>query len=318
MASVTANGITLEYETWGDPGAPPVLLIMGLGMQLTSWPDAFRDGLVARGFRVIAFDNRDCGLSTRIRVRRTPNLMLQIARAWARLPVRAPYTLDDMAADTVALLDALHIARTHIVGVSMGGMIAQVVAARDPERIASLTSIMSSTGNRRVSKSKPDARRALLSRPDDPDNPESVIRHLIELFGVIGSPGYPADHGELRQRIERSVRRSYYPPGTAHQLLAIMASGDRRWLLPKITAPTLVIHGAADPLVPVAAGRDTAQHIKGAQLKVIDGMGHDLPLALQPVLVEAIAAHCMAATASSPAEPLHAAQASPDPAAIGA
>jgi len=299
MANVTANGITLEYETWGDPAAAPILLIMGLGMQLTSWPDAFREGLVAHGFRVLAFDNRDCGLSTRIRVRKTPNLLLQIARAWARMPVRSPYTLDDMAADTLGLLDALHVARAHVVGVSMGGMIAQVIAARYPERTASLTSIMSTTGNRRVSKSKPDARRALLSRPDDPDNPESVTRHLIELFGVIGSPGYPADHGELRARIERSVRRSYYPAGTAHQLLAILASGDRRWLLPSITAPTLVIHGADDPLVPVAAGRDTAHHIKGAHLKVIEGMGHDLPLALQPVLVEAIAAHCRMADASS-------------------
>jgi len=299
MASAAANGITLEYETWGDPAAPPILLIMGLGMQLTSWPDALREGLVAHGFRVIAFDNRDCGHSTRIRMRRAPNLMLQIARAWARLPVRAPYTLDDMAADTVGLLDALGVARAHIVGVSMGGMIAQVVAARHPERVASLTSIMSSTGNRRVSKSTPAARRALLARPDDPDDPESVTRRLIEFFGVIGSPGYPTDHGELRQRIERSVRRSYYPAGTAHQLLAIMASGDRRWLLPKIAAPTLVIHGAADPLVPVAAGRDTAHHIKGAQLKVIEGMGHDLPLALQPVLVEAIAAHCRQADGSA-------------------
>jgi pimeloyl-ACP methyl ester carboxylesterase len=306
MASVTTNGITLECEAWGDPGAPPVLLIMGLGMQLTSWPDAFRDGLVGRGFRVIAFDNRDCGLSARIRVRKAPNLMLQIARAWARLPVRSPYNLDDMAADTVGLLDALGIARAHVVGVSMGGMIAQVLAARHPERIASLTSIMSTTGNRRVSKSRPHARRALLSRPNDPDDPESVTRHLIQLFGVIGSPGYPTDRGELRQRIERSVRRAYYPAGTAHQLLAILASGDRRWLLPKITAPTLVIHGADDPLVPVAAGRDTAHHIKGAQLKVIDGMGHDLPLALQPVLVEAIAAHCKAAGGATPADaPAH-------------
>jgi len=295
MASVTANGIALEYEERGDPAAPPILLIMGLGMQLTSWPDAIPEGLAAQGFRVIAFDNRDCGLSTRIRVRKRPNLLLQIARAWARLPVRAPYTLDDMAADTVGLLDALHIARAHLVGVSMGGMIAQVVAAQYPERTASLTSIMSSTGNRRVSTATPKARRALLSHPEDPDNPGSVTRHLVNVFGVIGSPGYPADHGELRAQIERSVRRSYYPAGIAHQLLAIMASGDRRRLLAKITAPTLVIHGAADPLVPVAAGRDTARHIKGAQLRVIDGMGHDLPTALQPVLVAAIATHCASA-----------------------
>ncbi len=299
MASVEANGITLEYETWGEAAAPPILLIMGLGMQLTSWPDGFRDGLVAQGFRVIAFDNRDCGLSTRIRVHKKPNLLLQIARAWARLPVRAPYTLDDMAADTVGLLDALQITRAHIVGVSMGGMVAQLVAAHYTARTASLTSIMSSSGNRRVSRGTPKAQRALLSRPDDPDDPESVTRRLIELFGVIGSPGYPTDHNELRARIERSVRRSYYPAGTANQLLAIMASGDRRWLLPKITAPTLVIHGAADPLVPMAAGRDTAHHIKGAQLKVIEGMGHDLPRALHPVLVEAIATHCRVADGSS-------------------
>ncbi len=295
MASVTANGITLEYEAWGDPAAPPILLIMGLGMQLTSWPDGFRDGLVAQGFRVIAFDNRDCGLSTRIRVRRRPNLLLQIARVWLRLPVRAPYTLDDMAADAAGLLDALHVARAHLVGVSMGGMIAQVVAARYPERTASLTSIMSSTGNRRVLKSTPAARRALLSRPDDPDDPESVTRHLVGVFGVIGSPGFPADHGELRRLIERSVRRAYYPAGITHQLLAIFASGDRRRLLARITAPTLVIHGAADPLVPVAAGRDTAQNITGARLQVIEGMGHDLPPALLPALVAAIAAHCRAA-----------------------
>jgi len=292
VASVTANGITLEYEAWGDPAAPPILLIMGLGMQLTSWPDGFPEDLVAQGFRVIAFDNRDCGHSTRIRVRTRSNLLLQIARAWARLPVRAPYTLDDMAADTVGLLDALHVARAHLVGVSMGGMIAQVVAARYPERTASLTSIMSSTGNRRLSKSTPAARRALLTRPDDPDNPESVTRHLVGVFGVIGSPGYPADRGKLRERIERNVRRSHYPAGVTHQLLAIMASGDRRRMLAQITAPTLVIHGAADPLVPVAAGRDTAEHIRGARLQVIEGMGHDLPPALQPALVAAIAAHC--------------------------
>jgi pimeloyl-ACP methyl ester carboxylesterase len=299
MPRASTNGLSLEYEISGDPAAPPILLIMGLGMQLTSWPPALRDGLVARGFRVIAFDNRDAGLSTRIRTRRRPNLMLQIARAWARLPVRSPYTLEDMAEDTVGLLDALGIRRAHVVGASMGGMIAQVVAARHPERTASLTSIMSSSGNRRVSQAQPAARRALLSRPGDPGDPESVIRHLIGVWGVIGSPAYPADPAELRQRIEHSVRRAYHPAGVAQQLLAILASGDRRRLLARITAPTLVIHGAADPLVPVAAGRDTAQHIRGAELLVIDGMGHDFPAPLVPTMVEAIAAHCRAADAAA-------------------
>ncbi len=301
MPRASTNGLSLEYEISGDPAAPPILLIMGLGMQLTSWPPALRDGLVAQGFRVIAFDNRDAGLSTRIRVRRRPNLVLQIARAWARLPVRAPYTLEDMAEDSVGLLDALGIRRAHVVGASMGGMIAQVVAARHPERTASLTSIMSSSGNRRVSQAHPAARRALLSRPGDPGDPESVIRHLIGVWGVIGSPAYPADPAELRQRIEHSVRRAYHPAGVAQQLLAILASGDRRRMLAKITAPTLVIHGAADPLVPVAAGRDTAQHIRGAELRVIDGMGHDFPAPLVPTMVDAIAAHCRAADAAAAA-----------------
>ncbi len=292
MASVAANGITIEYESLGDPGAPPILLIMGLGMQLVAWPDAFCQGLVERGFRVIRFDNRDCGLSSKIRVHRQPNLVAALAAAWLRLPVRAPYTLDDMAADTVALLDALAIPRAHVVGLSMGGMIAQVVAARYPERVLSLTSIMSSSGRRKVSKPRPDAKRALLSKPADPGDPDSVVEHLVGVFGVIGSPGFPTERAVLRDQVARNVRRGYYPAGVARQLVAIIASGDRRRLLRKIGAPTLVIHGAADPLVPVEAGRDTARHIAGAKLEVIDGMGHDLPAGLQPILVEAIAAHC--------------------------
>jgi proline iminopeptidase len=174
----------------------------------------------------------------------------------------------------------------------MGGMIAQVLAARFPQRVLSLTSIMSSSGNRRVSRPSKPARKVLLSRPADPKNTESVIDHLVEMFGVIGSPGYPSTREELRQRVGHSVRRAYEPAGTARQLLAIIASGDRRKLLRTIITPTLVIHGASDPLVPLAAGRDTAQQIPGASLLVIDGMGHDLPEALFPRLVQAIADHC--------------------------
>jgi len=292
MPSVSVNGLAIEYESLGDPAAPAIVLVMGLGMQLIAWPDAFCQGLVARGFRVIRYDNRDCGLSGRAGSGRRPNLLRALAAAWLRLPVRAPYTLDDMAADCLGLQDALGIARAHVVGASMGGMIAQVVAARHPGRVLSLTSIMSSSGNRKVSRAKPEALRALLSRPANPQDPESVIAHLMGAFGVIGSPGYPANQAELRARIARSVHRAYYPAGTARQLLAIIASGDRRRLLARITAPTLVIHGADDPLVPVAAGRDTAHHIRGAQLLVIDGMAHDLPAGLLPTLVDAIAAHC--------------------------
>jgi proline iminopeptidase len=265
---------------------------MGLGMQLVAWPDTFCQGLIDRGFRVLRFDNRDSGLSTKIRVRRQPNLVVALAAAWLRLPVRSPYTLDAMAADAVGLLDALDIPRAHIVGLSMGGMIAQIVAARYPERVLTLTSIMSSSGSRKVSQPRPDAKRALLSKPSDPADPECVIDHLVRFFGVIGSPGFPTDRAALREQVARSVRRGHHPAGLTRQLVAIIASGDRRKLLPKITAPTLVIHGAQDPLVPVEAGRDTARHIAGAKLMVIEGMGHDLAPGLLPILVEAIAAHC--------------------------
>jgi pimeloyl-ACP methyl ester carboxylesterase len=292
MTAVAANGITIEYESLGDPAAPAILLIMGMGMQLIAWPDMFCRGLVERGFRVIRFDNRDCGLSSKIRVRRQPSLVAALATSWLRLPVRAPYTLDDMAADTVGLLDALGVARAHVVGLSMGGMIAQLVAARHPERVLSLTSVMSSSGRRRVSQPSPDAKRALLDNRADPRDLASVVEHLVGVFGVIGSPGFPTDRELLREQISRSVRRGYDPAGVTRQLVAIIASGDRRRLLRTIRAPTLVIHGAEDPLVPVEAGRDTARHIAGAKLMVIEGMGHDLPPGLQPILVEAIAAHC--------------------------
>lgn len=292
MASVEVNGLAIEYESLGKPTDPPIVLIMGLGMQLIAWPDAFCQGLVDRGFRVIRFDNRDSGLSGKIRLKKRPNLLLAFASTWLKLPVRAPYTLNDMAADTAGLLDALGIERAHIVGASMGGMIAQVIAARYPQRVLSLTSIMSSSGNRKVSKPNSKAMQALLSRPSDPKDPDKVIEHLIQLFGVIGSPGYPTDPSDLRQRIGKSVKRSHHPAGVQQQLLAIIASGDRRALLGKITAPTLVIHGADDPLVPLEAGRDTARHVKGAKLMVIAGMAHDLPAELLPKLVDAIAAHC--------------------------
>lgn len=287
-----AAPLHIEYESLGDPAHPAIVLIMGLGMQLMAWPDSFCQALVARGYRVIRFDNRDCGLSGRAPGKKRANLLLAMAASALGLPVRTPYTLEDMAGDTVGLMDRLGMDRAHIVGASMGGMIAQVLAAKFPQRVLSLTSIMSSSGNRRVSKPSKKARKVLLSRPSDPKNPDSVIEHLVEMFGVIGSPGYPSSREELRSRIGHSVRRAYEPAGTARQLLAIIASGDRRQLLHTITAPTLVLHGADDPLVPLAAGRDTAQNIPGATLQVIEGMGHDFPEALMPRLAQAIADHC--------------------------
>jgi proline iminopeptidase len=289
---MTAAPLHIEYESLGDPQHPAIVLIMGLGMQLMAWPDLFCQQLVARGYRVVRFDNRDCGLSGRAPGKKRANLLLAMAASALGLPVRTPYTLDDMAGDAIGLMDRLGIERAHIVGASMGGMIAQVLAAKFPQRVLSLTSIMSTSGNRKVSKPTKPARKVLLSRPTNPKDPESVIEYMVNMFGVIGSPGYPSSKEELRSRIGHSVRRAYEPAGTARQLLAIIASGDRRKLLHTIAVPTLVIHGADDPLVPIAAGRDTAQNIPGASLLVIEGMGHDFPEALMPRLAQAIADHC--------------------------
>ena len=247
MTAVAANGITIEYESLGDPAAPPILLIMGLGMQLIAWPDAFCQGLVERGFRVIRFDNRDCGLSSKIHVRRQPNLVPRSPPPGCACRCARRTRWTTMAADTVGLLDALGIARAHVVGLSMGGMIAQVVAARIPERVLSLTSIMSSSGNRKVSQPRPDAKRALLSKPRDPDDPESVVEHLVGVFGVIGSPGVP--HRPRRAaRTARPQRAPRLPPGRRdaaagrdHRLgrparTAARRSPRRRW---SSTAPTI-------------------------------------------------------------------------------
>jgi proline iminopeptidase len=282
----------IEYESLGDPSHPAIVLIMGLGMQLLAWPDNFCNALVARGFRVIRFDNRDVGLSGRVPGKKRANILLAMAAAALHLPVRSAYTLADMAEDTLRLMDQLGIDRAHIVGASMGGMIAQVLAARHPQRVLSLTSIMSTSGNRKLSKPSKAAGKALLTRPSDPNDKDLVIEHLVHTFGVIGSPGYPSTREELRQRIGRSVRRAYDPAGVARQLVAVIASGDRRKQLKEIKAPTLVIHGADDPLVPLAAGRDTAAHIPGARLEVIPGMGHDFPEALLPRLAALVADHC--------------------------
>jgi pimeloyl-ACP methyl ester carboxylesterase len=293
MANVAANGLTLDVEEFGDPAAPPVLLIMGLAMPAAAWPDEFIDRLLQHGLRVIRFDNRDAGGSARVRGGRRQNVQVAVARALMRLPVHSTYTLEDMADDAAGVLDALGIERAHVVGASMGGMIAQVLAARRPARVASLTSIMSSSGNPspRVALGSSRALRVLLRRPGRLDNVESITEHLMHVFGVIGSPGFRPEPHAMRVHIAKVASRGYDPAGAERQLLAILASGDRRPLLERITAPTLVIHGADDPLVPVAAGIDTAKHIHGAQLKIIPGMGHDFAPSLQPMIADSIAAH---------------------------
>ena len=298
MAQVKANGISIEYESFGPESADPVLLIMGLGAQLTLWPVELCEALVSRGFRVIRYDNRDVGLSTRFVDAPVPQLPAVLAAVMSGQDPKVPYRLDDMAADAAGLLDALGLERAHIVGASMGGMIAQLFAAAYPARTLSLTSIMSTTGNSSVPPASPEAIGVLMSRPQGGDV-DAVVEFGVKAARVIGSPAYPADEAVLRARVRRDVERSNYPAGFARQMAAIYASGDRRAKLASITAPTVVIHGAADPLVPVEGGRDTAASIKGAELIEIEGMGHDLPLALVDRIADAIAAVAKRATAAA-------------------
>ncbi len=284
------NGISITFEDKGPRDAPVILLVMGLGGQLTLWPDEFVDALNARGFRTIRYDNRDVGLSTRFDAAGVPNLKWMFVKSLLRLPVRSAYTLADMAADGVALLDHLGIARAHIVGVSMGGMISQHIAARYPDRVLSLTSVMSTTGNPRLPRAQKEAMQVLTSRPMSGD-PEDLIAYSVRAAKVIGSPGYPPDEERLQRRVRSDFERGWYPQGVARQMAAIVADGDRRPMLKSISAPTLVIHGEGDPLVPLAGGRDTADNIPGARLLTIPGMGHDLPLGLVDALADAIASH---------------------------
>jgi len=288
---VQSNGISLEVEERGPAGGEPLLLIMGLGMQLTSWPATFVRLLADAGYRVILFDNRDIGLSEKFEHWGKPDLLSATLLHAMRLKIPAPYHLEDMAADAVGVLDALGVRRCHVVGASMGGMIAQIVAVRYPERLKTLTLMMTTSGSRRLPGPTLKARSALLSAPRNPRDIESVIDHSVGILKVIGSPGYPTETADLRARLGHGIRRSYHPRGMGRQLLAVVAGGDRTPLLSKIRTPTLVIHGRQDPLVPVACGVDLARHIRGAQLELIDGLGHDLPEALLPRLTDSITRH---------------------------
>ena len=290
MTSVRANDVTIEYETFGPAGAPAILLVMGLGMQLIAWPDSLCEGLARRGFRVVRFDNRDVGLSSRMP---SPGRLVttgMMARAALRLPVRPPYTLNDMARDTVGLMDALGIGFAHVVGVSMGGMIAQIVAAEHPERVKSLTSIMSSPA---PVMPRTKVLRALLKPP--PRDKEQAIRRMSAFFRLVGGSGYPPTDAELRAKVDRSVNCSFRPDSFARHLVAIQTGPSRLAMLRRVRAPTLVLHGSDDPLVPVVGGKMTAAAIPGARLRIVPGMGHFLPEALVPLLVEEIAEHCLKA-----------------------
>ena len=288
MAEVKANGISITYDTFGSDKAAPLLLIMGLGAQMTRWPVVFCEALAARGFRVIRFDNRDAGLSTHFVEAGVPDMGAVITAMQKGEKPNVPYTLGDMAADATGLLDALGIVRAHIVGASMGGMIAQLVAADHPEHTLSLASIMSTTGNPALPRATPEAMAVLTNRPPHPSDEEAYLKHTVASARVTGSPAYPAEEAVLRANTLADLKRCYEPTGFARQMAAVTATGDRRAKLKTITAPTVVIHGAADPLVPVQGGHDTAENIPGAELVVIPGMGHDLPLALYDTLIEAI------------------------------
>lgn len=285
---VRANGLRLEVEVQGPPQGEPLLLIMGLGMPLLGWPDELVADLAARGFRVVRFDNRDTGLSQGFEQHGVPSLLRASLRYALRLGVRSPYTLADMAADAAGVLDALGLASAHVAGASMGGMIAQHLAAGWPERVRSLTLVMTSAGARELPQPRLAVRQALLARPRSDAVPD-VVEHLVRLLHRIGSPRYRPDPALLRHRLEAMVRRAWRPDGTARQLLAVAADGDRSALLGRIGAPVTVVHGADDPLVPVAAAHDLLRKLPGALADIVPGMGHDLPTALLPRLAAAIA-----------------------------
>ena len=285
---IRANNIDIEVvDSAPDaPQLPVVLLIMGLGMQLIAWPPGLVRELMNAGYRVIRFDNRDIGLSDKFDALGMPNLLWQGLKYKLGMNIRPPYSLHDMARDTLGVLDALQIDRAHIVGVSMGGMVAQRVALMAPQRALSLASIMSSSGARGLPTATPAVTRQMLSRPNGKGK-QAAINHSVKLFKAIGSPGFPLDEAFLRERVTLSTERNYNPPGIARQMVAIAADNTRAAELSKIAVPTLVLHGKADPLVPFACGQDTAKRIPGARLVGVDGMGHDLA----PGVVEHILKH---------------------------
>ncbi len=285
IPSISANGIRIEYDTVGAPGRPPLLLVPGLGVQLTGWPDEFCAALAARGFLVIRYDNRDAGLSTIVEGGPPPDPMA----VYLGDPSSVAYTLEDMADDAAGLLDALEIPSAHLVGSSLGAMIAQTLAARHPDRARSLCSISSTTGN--TSAGQPTAEAfELLARPSATTRDEFVEADIVS-HRVLGSPLYPSDEAEMRADTAKAYDRAFNPQGTGRQLCAIIASGDRTASLARVTAPTVVVHGTEDKLIRPSGGEATAKAIPGADLVMIEGMGHDLPEGIWPRVIDTIVAN---------------------------
>jgi pimeloyl-ACP methyl ester carboxylesterase len=292
-----ANGIDICYEIFGDPTAEPLLLIMGLGAQMVLWDDAFCVQLAARGFRVIRFDNRDIGQSSKMQGGRRLTPFELIKLRLFHIPVAAPYRLIDMAKDTVGLMDALGIHTAHLVGASMGGMIAQEVAICFPERLRSLTSIMSTTGNPRLPPPSREMAAMLMAPP--PRTKDEYVDRFQRTWKLLRVGSFPDDEAMDRTRAETCFARGLNAAGVGRQLRAILASGSRKERLRAVTAPTLVIHGSVDPLVRPEAGRDTAASIPNAGLMMVEGMGHALPIPMWPQVIDAIAAHAHGASAKA-------------------
>ncbi|HAT29538.1 MAG TPA: alpha/beta hydrolase [Janthinobacterium sp.] len=289
MPQVKANGIDIEYDCFGNPDAEAVLLISGLGTQMTRWSVPFCRILVELGYRVIRFDNRDAGLSSHFDSASTPD-PAAIADAVSRGEApKVPYTLFDMVNDAVGLLDALMIKRAHVVGRSMGGMLAQLVASEHAERVLSLVCIMSSTGNRDLPQASPEVMAAMTSPAPHPlEDEQGYLAHCVAFSRVIAGRGYPFDEAAQREQALAELKRAYHPSGFWRHIAAIAASGDLRSRLANIRAPTLVLHGSDDPLLPPQAGKDTAANIKGAERFIVEGMGHELPPSLFGLLARAI------------------------------
>ena len=285
------KGIRIAYDQFGDTSDTVILLIMGLGTQMISWPEIFCQELADKGYRVLRFDNRDIGLSSKMHDAKIPGLMKMMLYSKLGLKVDVPYKLIDMANDAVGLMDGLNIEKAHIIGASMGGMIAQLVAAHYPKRTLSLTSIMSTSGRRSLPGPSLKILQQMAKR--SATNEEDYLDNAMQLWALIGSPDYLPAPEELRERIRINYRRSYYPPGYMRQVAAIAASGDRVELLKRITTPTLIIHGRADQLVPEKCGIDTADLIPNAKLELIDGMGHDLPKPLLSRFIDLIDSHAL-------------------------
>ena len=290
-ALTKANGIELCWDSFGDPQAPPLLLIMGLAAQMIAWDDEFCTQLAGRGYRVVRFDNRDIGLSTRFDAAGLPDVAAAFMAAMHGQPVSAPYVLRDMADDAVGLMDALGIATAHVVGASMGGAIGQTLAIHHPSRLRSLTSIMATTGAPGLPPPTPQAL-AMLFKPTPLDQ-AGYFESYVQTWKVLRAGSFPLDEARDLARAGQNFARGLNPAGVARQLAAILASGSRKQALAGVTVPTLVIHGDADPLVPLACGIDTAESVPGAKLKVIKGMGHALPISMWPQIIDAIAAHAM-------------------------